>query len=182
MSFLRRFRGKHDDGGPGQPRAVASVYTDLRDAILELDPASVGIHQGPETSIAWGLVMDWRLDDAVATIVSLADGTTSLYLSTGGGSIGAGERPAAAAASLDAIRVAESMIDDFAPATCSPIPLRGRTAFTLLTFTGVRRVEDDTDAFGNGSSRLAPVWNAMQNVINEIRNAEATRPDGSRRG
>ena len=180
MSFLQRLRGRSSDG-PQQPREVASVYTDLRDATLDPDPVSVGIKQGPETPAVWGLVMDWSLDDAVATVVSLADGTTSLYLSTGGGSIGAGEHPAAAAASITAIRLAESMVDEFTPATESPVPDRGRTALTLLTFSGIRRFEDDTAEFERGSSRLAPVANAMQDVIAEIRQAEASADGRSQR-
>lgn len=118
--------------------------------------------------------MDWSLDRAVATIVSLADGTTSMYLSTGGGSIGAGEHPAPAAASIAAVRLAESRIDDFHPVSDSPVPVRGRTVLTLLTFSGLRRFEDDNAAFENGSSRLAPVANAMQQVIHEIQQAEAS--------
>jgi hypothetical protein len=128
--------------------------------------------------MVWGLVMDWTLDDAVATVVSLADGTTSLYLSSGGGSIGAGEHPAAAAASISALRVAERMVDDVPEATESPLPDRGRTSLTLLTFPGLRRFEDDNAAFENGTSRLSPVANAMQAVIHEIRRAEAAASGG----
>jgi hypothetical protein len=154
------------------------MYVSLRDGLLSLDPSSVGIHQTLETPTAWGLVMDWSLDRAVATIVSLADGTTSMYLSTGGGSIGAGEHPAPAAASIAAIRLAETMIDDFPPAADSPVPVRGKTALTLLTFSGLRRFVDDNAAFEDGSSRLAPVANAMQQVIHEIHQAEAASKGG----
>jgi hypothetical protein len=177
MSFLRRLRGQTDDMS-GQPGEVSAVYTGLRDAVLNLDPSSVGIHQSPDVPTVWGLVMDWTLDDAVATVVSLADGTTSLYLSSGGGSIGAGEHPAAAAASISALRVAEGMIDDLPRATESPVPAGGRTALTLMTFSGLRRFEDDNAAFENGRSKLSPVANAMQEVIHEIHRAEASGEGG----
>jgi hypothetical protein len=177
MSFLRRLRGQSNDAVSGQPPEVASVYSGLRDRILTLDPSSVGIHQTPKTQNVWGLVMDWSLDRAVATIVSLADGTTSLYLSTGGGSIGAGEHPAAAAASIKALRLAEKVIDDFPGASDSPVPARGKTALTVLTFSGLRRFENDNAAFEDGSSKLSPVANAMQEVIHEIREAEASLTD-----
>jgi hypothetical protein len=173
MGFLRRLRG-HADAEAGQPHEVASIYAGLRDDLLSLEPSSVGIHPTQETPNVWGLVMDWNLDRAVATIVSLADGTTSMYLSTGGGSIGAGEHPAPAAASIAAIRLAETRIDDFPAASVSPVPVRGKTALTLLTFSGLRRFEDDNAAFEDGSSRLASVANAMQEVIHEIQQAEAS--------
>ena len=174
MGFLRRLRGQSPDGGSGQHSDVAAAYADLREGILGLDPASVGISPTPESPNVWGLVMDWNLDEAVATIVSLVDGTTSLYLSTGGGSIGAGEHPAPAAASIAAIRLAERMLDEFASVADSAIPVRGRTALTVLTFRGLRRFEDDNAAFENDSSTVSPVANAMQDVIHEIRQVEAS--------
>jgi hypothetical protein len=178
MSFLRRLRGQSSNAASGQQPDVASVYTGLRDGILNLDPASVGIHQTQDTPNVWGLVMDWTLHGAVATIVSLADGTTSLYLSTGGGSIGAGEHEAPAAASIRALRLAESMVDDFPRASDSPVPVQGRTALTLLTFSGLRRFEDDNAAFEHDSSKLSPVANAMQEVVHEIHQAEAAAKGG----
>jgi hypothetical protein len=177
MDFLRRLRGRTDDTS-GQRPEVAEVYRGLRDTVLSLDPSSVGIHHTPDTPNVWGLVMDWTVDEAVATVVSLADGTTSLYLSTGGGSIGAGEHPAAAAASVRALRISEGMVDDVPPATSSPLPVRGRTALTLLTFSGLRRFEDTHVAFENGTSKLSPVADAMQEVINEIRTAQASATRG----
>jgi hypothetical protein len=178
MSFLRRLRGQADDRGSGQRPDVTAVYTDMRDAVLNLDPSSVVIHQTPDTRTVWGLVMDWTVDRGVATIVSLADGTTSLYLSSGGGSIGAGEHPGAAAASINALRLAEHTIDEVPGAMDSPVPPRGRTALTLLTFSGLRRFEDDNAAFENGTSTLSPVADAMQEVIDEIRRAEAGASGG----
>jgi len=178
MGFFRRLRGQPDDEGSARPSDATAVYTGLRDAVLDLDPSSVGIHRAPDAGTVWGLVMDWTLDDAVATVVSLADGTTSLYLSTGGGSIGAGEHPAAEAASINAVRLAEWMVDDVPEATESPLPARGRTSLTLLTFSGLRRFEDDNAAFEDGTSRLSPVANAMQDIIHEIRRAEAAASGG----
>ena len=70
------------------------------------------------------------------------------------------------------------MIDDVPPAAESPQPVPGRTALTLLTFSGLRRFEDDNAAFENGTSMLSPVADAMQDVINEIRTAEASSAGG----
>ena len=114
----------------------------------------------------------------MATIVALADGTTSLYLSTGGGSLGAGAHPSAAAASVGAIRLAEGVLDDFPAVSEVPLPVAGRTGLTLLTFSGLRRLEDDNATFSGGSSKGSAVGNAMQQVIYEIRRAEAASQAG----
>ena len=59
--------------------------------MLSLDPATVGLHPSAELPRVWGALMEMGFPDGAATIVTLADGTTSLYTSEGGGVIGGGE-------------------------------------------------------------------------------------------
>jgi hypothetical protein len=170
VSFLRRFLGRHDrDPGSNELPEIAPIYDALRGKILALDPAAVHIEQTSELPNVWGLVMDWSLESGLATIVSLADGTTSMYLSSGGGTIGAGEHAAPAAASINALHVAEIAIADFAPSPNAPFPGAGRTALTLLTFTGLRRFEENTADLQKGVTGPSQVANAMQDVIYAIR-------------
>ncbi len=67
--------------------------------------------------------MDWNVSGTLATLIAIADGTVSLYVSPGGGTIGAGAHaPVAAAANsfLEQSRVAESLLhaaQDFPPPT-----------------------------------------------------------------
>jgi len=172
MRFIRRILGEQE--GPSESsRKVARIYTDLRGAIIKLDPGSVGIQPTPDAPNAWGVVMDWSVDRGVATIISLIDGTTSMYLSSGGGSIGAGGHEKAAVASIGAIRIAEGMIDAFLPVTDAPLPGPDRTALTVLTFGGLRRIEEANTAFAQGTSLYMPLANAMQEVVSAIRLAEA---------
>jgi hypothetical protein len=39
----------------------------------------------------WGVIMDWVVSNATATVIAFSDGHASIYLSTGGGFIGGGE-------------------------------------------------------------------------------------------
>jgi hypothetical protein len=39
----------------------------------------------------WGVIMDWVISNATATIVAFSNGHATIYLSTDGGSIGGGE-------------------------------------------------------------------------------------------
>ena len=62
MSFLRRPRGRSSDTGSDGQGDGASVYRGLRDHILTMDPASVGIRQTSDFPNVWGIVMDWGLE------------------------------------------------------------------------------------------------------------------------
>jgi hypothetical protein len=61
------------------------VCRGLRAQILGPDPASAGLAQGPEQHALSGALMETGHQRETATLVALADGATSPYLSAGGG-------------------------------------------------------------------------------------------------
>jgi hypothetical protein len=109
-------------------------------------------------------------------VVAIADGTVSMYLSSGGGVIGAGGQEAprrAAGAFLDA---AESHRDRLVPAATAALVGSGRARFHVRTFGGDLTGEADEHSLANGSHPLSALFVAAQEVISAIR--EST-PDGS---
>jgi hypothetical protein len=67
-----------------------NVYSGLRQQILTLDPAKIRLSPSAELPHVYGGLMEMGIGGAVASLVVVADGTTSFYFSTGGGIIGAG--------------------------------------------------------------------------------------------
>src|SRR5689334_9394559 len=81
-------------------REPNEVFLALRGKVLGLDPAEVAITASPRLPRVWAVLMETGYPGAVATLAALADGTTSLYLSSGGGMIGAGGHTRVAEATL----------------------------------------------------------------------------------
>jgi hypothetical protein len=104
-----------------------------------------------------------------ATVVSLADGTTSMYTSTGGGVIGAGQHKGPADASLRFLAVLQAELDQFPPADAVPLPPADAVAFVVLTYDGIRRVETLQERLANPDDRAHPWWIAANDVMTEIR-------------
>jgi hypothetical protein len=73
------------------------VYDGLRTAALAVTQATVG-RTPPDHPDVLGVVVDIPRQGGIASIVAMADGTTSMYTSTGGGTIGAGSHRSVAAA------------------------------------------------------------------------------------
>jgi hypothetical protein len=67
----------------------AEVYSRLRTQVLELTPAQLGDSVSVDAPIL-ALLMETAYPEAVATLIAVADGSSSLYFSNGGGFIGAG--------------------------------------------------------------------------------------------
>jgi hypothetical protein len=72
------------------PAHATNPYAGLRHQALTLDPASIGLHPSPQVPQVFVGLMEMGMEGGVASLVVIADGTTSMYWSTGGGIIGAG--------------------------------------------------------------------------------------------
>ncbi|MCW2750713.1 MAG: hypothetical protein JWR83_1823 [Aeromicrobium sp.] len=140
----------------------------LRELILRTPPDELGFAPGERTQV-YGMLMETGYDSAVATIVSLADGTTSMYFSSGGGTIGAGDHESVA----DATRAFVAAAGDFAsyalPTADFPSPGIGEVRFQFLTFGGGLTASASEDDLGNQRHALSPLFFAGQDVITQIR-------------
>jgi hypothetical protein len=160
------------------PAGERSVFTGLRDQLLTLDPTSIGLKPTTDHPRVWGALMDMgRPNDTWATIVALADGTTSLYTSTGGGIIGAGTRPAVAAASAAWLWTVEQHLDLLPVATGSRLPLSGLVTIRALCFGQHHAIEAPEDDLGHGRHPAAVLFHSAQGVITQLRITDEAKPN-----
>ena len=159
------------------PASDESVFIGLRGQILTLDPASIGLKPTTDRPRVWGALMDMgRANDTWVTIVALADGTTSLYTSTGGGIIGAGMRPDVAAASAVWLSTIEQHLDLLPVATDSRLPPDGFVVIRALCFDQHRAIEAPEDDLGHGRHPAAALFHSAHGVITQLRLVDEARP------
>lgn len=150
--------------------AMAEVYTKLRSQALGAAAKTLGSKEQ-----TFGVIMETGYPEAVVTLVALADGTASLYFSSGGGMIGLGqhERPAVAARSL--ISFADHNLKQLTPAADTPMPRPGHTRFYVLTQRGTLTAEAEEMELGENRHVLSPLFYSAQELITEMRNVEESR-------
>jgi hypothetical protein len=141
----------------------------LRRLVLSTSPADLGLTVDADPERVYGVLMETGYDAAVVTIVSLIDGTTSMYFSTGGGTIGAGEQEPVAEATRAFVAMAQVFVGQTEPTTSFDLPDLGRVRFQLLTVGGSRTAEADENDLGFGRHALSPLFHAGQDVVTEIR-------------
>jgi hypothetical protein len=150
------------------PEPVQAIK-DLRSQVLSLSPADIGLTQSEEHPNVWGVLMELGFPEGVATLVSLADGSTSLYLGHGGGTIGAGSHENVKRASCELLRTAERYIRALSPARSFPLPDIGRAVFYVLTFSGPLTAEiGQEEVFESEGHELLPLFVAGNAVLTEI--------------
>jgi hypothetical protein len=141
----------------------------LRRLVLSTSPEDLGLAVDADPDRVYGVLMEIGYDAAVVTIVSLIDGTTSMYVSTGGGTIGAGEHEPVAEASRNFVAMAQVFVGQTQPTTSFELPHPGRVSFQMLTTGGGRSAEAPEDELGPGRHPLSPLFRAGQDVVTEIR-------------
>lgn len=136
---------------------------------LGLDPASIQTTPGEPWTGAAVAAMELSVDGGTATIVAIADGTVSMYLSTGGGAIGAGEHAAVRAEGQRFRTVVADARGQLVRTTGFPLPRTGEVRFHARIgedrFTGVA----PEAALRGGRHVLAPLYAAGQDLLTEIR-------------
>jgi hypothetical protein len=153
----------------------ADVIRGLREQALTLDPATLKLTPTPGRPHVWGVLMETGYEQAAASLVAFADGTTSLYLSNGGGVIGAGEHAAVRQASEGLLSAAESHVGRFAPVPDTALPPPGRVRFVIRTFNGTLGAEVAEADLGGGAHPLSAVFFAAHGVITAIRETTPAR-------
>lgn len=113
--------------------------------------------------------MDIGYPDALITLVSLADGTTSLYFGNGGGIIGAGEHEPVRQATLALLARAERDLDAFQVADESRLPAIGAVRFHVRTYRGARSAEAPVAQLALGTHALSTLFIAAHAVITAVR-------------
>lgn len=160
--------GRRKRGG-GRSKSPEEVYRGLRG--LALDAVAQGLtassSEHPDVS---GLVVDVPAQGGFATVVALVDNTTSMYTSTGGGTIGAGEHAAVAAATHRLLTVVQAQLGSFPRKDDGGLPPPGSVRFHVLTPSGSRCEDVPEDSFwGRVNDPLTPVIASTQALITAIR-------------
>jgi len=158
-----------------QSREGRAMYESLRAMALATSASDLGLDPAGADPFVYGVVMDMDVDGETATVVAFETGDTSLYLSTGGGTIGAGEHPPVAAAARRFVAAARARIDAMARTDSFPRPGRGDAAFYVLTGAGVHAASRSLDALAGGADPLSPLYAAGQDVITQLRLMPSSR-------
>ncbi len=147
----------------------AGVMRQLREQALRVTASDLELVPTAARPHVWGAIMELGYPTGIATLMSLAEGTTSLYFSNGGGVIGAGEHATVREAAEAFLDVVEDHLAEFPSVDATPTPRIGRVRLYVRTFDGTRGVEAMEDELGRNLHPLSAVFHAGHAVITAIR-------------
>jgi len=153
-----------------------NVYAGLRQQMLTLDPATSRLAASAEHPHVYGGLMEMGIGGAVATLVVVADGTTSFYFSTGGGIIGAGFHESVKGPSKAFLAALERHVGELGPDPGGETPPAGVTHLRALTFDRGRLLAVAPEA--DLAAKRNPFWDVFftgHALITAIRTLPAVR-------
>lgn len=140
----------------------------LRELALTVPPGEVGI---PKDAGVWAVVMEIEVSGETATLLGMADGTASLYISSGGGIIGGGDHEVVRAAAQGLVAVAqhadmaeaEPVLDDL------PYPSPGSVRFYFRSGAGTCTVEVTEEEVADPTHSLHDVFASGHRLLEKLR-------------
>jgi hypothetical protein len=158
-----------------QTYEVADIYRDMRQGVIDLsDPATSKIpdlKNGDRIAI----LLETGFDEGCYTLVAYKDGACSLYLSHGGGTIGAGEHPEVATVARDFLNFSEQFEPQLTEIETYPYPQPDHTRFYIIKGGSVLTGEFKENDLGNGELPLSPLFHKGHELISAIRIMEEKR-------
>jgi hypothetical protein len=146
------------NSAPG--KADPAIYPRMRANALAMHGKTLG------SGTVVVVLMDWHVANGTASVLAASDGTASIYLSSGGGFLGGGQRyPQLHDAAQLAVHLADEAISHFQEAPSSDLPPNGEVFFYLTTNNVVRRAVAQESALRNGTDPLLALGNAMQQIV-----------------
>ena len=151
----------------------------LRELALTVSPAEVGV---PEDAGIWAVVMEIEVSGETATLVGMADGTASLYISSGGGIIGGGDHEVVRAAAQGLVSIAQRTDDAIGEPVAEdlPYPSPGSVRFYFRYGSGTTTLEVSEEDVADPGHALHDVFASGHRLLEKLRLAvEAQRADTS---
>lgn len=141
----------------------------LRQMALTTPVSKLGFSSDSDFPSVYGVLTDWNIGEDTATIMSMRDGTASLYTTSTFGIIGGQGHESVRQAAARYVKLAENYVDSSKRVTDFPYPKRGKVYYYLLTYNGVRLCIGDESTLKQGSDPTLPLFEAAQDVLTELR-------------
>ncbi|BDI30030.1 hypothetical protein CCAX7_20810 [Capsulimonas corticalis] len=155
------------EAGEAKPKSGPEVYHGMREFALKTKPEDIGLNAKPGEP--YGVLMDLATSSGSATLMTMCEGSVSIYYSGGGGLLGGVGHDSVRNAGLALIAAAGDYLTLMQTTQSFPLPKQNHVRFYVLTPEAVHTYEANWDALGNNHDPLSPLFHLGDNVITQFR-------------
>jgi hypothetical protein len=129
LAFTARARAQRTSDAEVPKKADPRIYPEMRDRPLHGSRAEFGLTGSFARNQPWGVLIETGYPEGSATLIALADGSASIYLSSGGGTIGGIAHETIRKAAQRMVQIASQFQPQMKQTTALPLPRKGETIF-----------------------------------------------------
>ncbi len=146
-----------------------NAFKALRNMAFATTPEQLELSLPTDETIVYGIIMDWGIDAATATIVSYQTGDTSIYLSSGGGIIGGGQHGNVSRVAKQFVNLGQIFLDKATKTENTTLAENDTIKFYFLTNSGVYLGQEHMKNFENKKSIWLPLFEKANLLLTELR-------------
>lgn len=147
-----------------------NAYAGLRSMVLEGTRGNFGLGPGTGPTQPFAVVTDWGDAQGATTIIAVADGSASVYPSSGAASIGGGQsHESIRNAALKTVELAAAAQPLMHLTTQFPLATRGQVSFYVVTDSGVFTAAASQEDLNGNRSPFSALSAAAQSIVAEYR-------------
>ena len=149
--------------------AEQNPYMDMRKMALTVTAEELGF-QIPEDSIkVYGIISDLDMGGGTATVVTYLTGDASIYLSSGGGFIGAGQHESVKKVTKEFVDNGHLISFKGKPYENTDLPTNGNANFYFLSNARNTKITESIAKMESGESEFSKLFADLNTVMTEIR-------------
>ena len=160
---------------PKEKKNDENIYHLLRNQALSATPAQLRLNVDNTSPTVYGIVMDYDLGPAIATVTAFKTGDASLYLSTGQVFIGGHDRENINKAGLAFVNQAQDYLSKAKPTELATLPDKECVKFYLLTNKGKYFYQETVASIENKTSEWTRLFFLGNRTITEYRLADENK-------
>lgn len=161
-------KSKSTNGNLDVNKPEQNPYLDLRSIAFSSKAEELGLKDIDDDKV-YGMIAEMDMNPGTMSVVSFLTGDTSLYLSSGGGFIGAGQHE-------EVNKIIKEKVDGFqkyllkAEKIEKPeFPKEGMANFNFITRNGIYSVSEKISELESGKSELSNLFGELNEIITQIR-------------
>jgi hypothetical protein len=144
-------------------------YNEMRKMAFSVTTKDLGIEIPNDSIKVYGIITDLAMDDGVATVVTFLTGDASIYLSSGGGFIGAGQHESVKKVTTEFVNDSHLISFKGKPFENPNLPEDGYASFYFLSNMSQTKISEKISKMENGESEFSELFFSLNKVISEIR-------------
>lgn len=143
-------------------------YLELRKMAFSVTPEILELKEFKKDKV-FGIISEIEMNEATVTVASFATGDTSIYLSSGGGFIGAGQHEDVRVIVKNFIKNGQIYLEKANKIEEAELPKNGMTNFNFMTSNGIYSIKESTIELESGKSEFSKLFIDLNKIISQIR-------------